>query len=244
MKYVKKDFHATGVIDYKRKLKNAKLNKGSLKNPNVHPKLDGPAVFEQVKSIPSFNGLKKQMFEDQGGICCYCGKKLKYEGHPYSPQYTVEHVFPKSLDRRLAGEYRNMLLSCRPSDEENDEAKKARRGKSVLSYHCDKFKENNVLTYTPLQKDCADHFIYNINGDVVGADNDATKDIATLNLNCSFLKKRREAAIVGELYDEYNNLLSDNELANRLNTIMKRDANNRYIEFCFVIDNVIRNLLK
>ena len=40
----------------------------------------------------TFTDLSKQMYWDQGGICCYCGMKLEY---PYGTPYRVEHIKPK-----------------------------------------------------------------------------------------------------------------------------------------------------
>lgn len=110
-------------------------------------------------------------------------------------------------------------------------------------FHCDKAKESEVLTITPLQEDCQKHFVYDMFGGVEGVDEDAQNDIKTLNLDCEWLNKRREAAIDGEIYDESGELLPDDELRHRLDTIMKLDNEGLHTEFCFVIQNVIRNLL-
>lgn len=64
-----------------------------------------------------------------------------------------------------------------------------------------------------------------------------------MNLKCKWLCRRREAAIEGAIYDEEGNLLSDDELRQRLNTVMRLDAEGRHAEFCFVIKNVIERLL-
>ena len=63
-------------------------------------------------------------------------------------------------------------------------------------------------------------------------------------LDCRWLHDRRQAAIEGEIYDENYNLLPDDELQQRLETIMNKDANGKYTEFCFVIKNVIEGLLE
>ena len=69
---------------------------------------------------------------------------------------------PKSKYRHLAGEYENLLLSCKPTQEEETERKKTGGNKknNIKYWHCDKLKENEELNYTPLQNDCASHFIY------------------------------------------------------------------------------------
>ena len=245
MKHIQKNNAAPEVVAYQTKLQNRQLDRVSLSNPAVHPGETGPFIYDRrVKQIrPEFNNLKARMFQDQGGICCYCGQKLAY---PNNPQFRVEHVSPKSLDRTLAGEYCNLLLSCRSHDvgeDVNVETWANANGVNYRERHCDEHKAAQVLTYTPLQTDCERHFIYDQFGGVAGDDAPATTDIATLNLNCNYLTKRREAAIEGELYDEDDNLLPDDEPQDRLNTIMQRDANGNFTEFCFVIKGAIEHVL-
>lgn len=240
MRYVEKDFDAHDVVSYETELKDNHLDKESLADENVHAALRGPQVYDQVKSFQTFAALKDRMYSDQGGICCYCGCRLQYPNHP---QYIVEHVFPKEIDRTIAGEYENLLLSCRPSDEEEKRRKEVPKKEREKFFHCDKAKESKVLTHTPLQKDCQNYFKYDEFGGIEGVDDAAVKDINTLNLRCDWLNKRRAAAIDGEIYDEDGNLLSDDELRNRLGTIMLLDEHGMHSEFCFVIQSVIKKLL-
>lgn len=94
-----------------------------------------------------------------------------------------------------------------------------------------------------MQEDCQQFFKYDEFGGVVGADDKAQKDVDTLNLNCKWLSKRREAAIDGEIYDEDGNLLPDEELRQRLDSIMDLDKDGMHTEFCFVIKSVLQSLL-
>lgn len=246
MKYVEKDFQAQAVVDHDAELRLNQLDEASLTNPAVHHSLDGPAVYDQVRSFDSFSALKQQMYDDQGGICCYCGRKLEYPNHPLQAQYIVEHVKPKEADRTLAGEYKNLLLSCRPTDEEEQLRKDAPRKEKNAFFHCDKAKSSMPITYSPLQLDCDTHFRYDEFGDVNVVDVTdamAAQDLVTLNLKCQWLKTRRMAAIEGELFDENYELLPENELRDRLTTIMQRDANGLFAEFCFVIKGAIEHVL-
>lgn len=243
MRYIEKDYQAKAVTDHDDELKRNGLDEGSLSDSEERPRLDGPAVYEQVRSFKSFPALKQQMYADQGGICCYCGRRLVYPNHP---QYIVEHVIPKESNRQLAGEYKNLLLSCRPSDEEEASRKEAPKRERDRFFHCDKSKGAIPITYSPLQKDCDTRFCYDEFGDVTIADPSdavAQKDLCTLNLKCEWLKRRRLAAIAGELYDENNELLPDEELRRRLHTIMERDNDGMYAEFCFAIKGAIEHIL-
>lgn len=236
MKYIEKHFDAVEVKAFEAQLKADRLDKVSLANPNNHPASDGPAVYKMVGSFPTFQGLKDRMFADQGGICCYCGCRLQYPSHP---QYIVEHVFPKDKDRTLAGEYENLLLSCRPSDDVESLPKRERKN----LYHCDKSKESKIIAITPLQPDCSSHFIYDEFGGITGAEKGDDEVIDTLNLGSEWLRKRREAAIEGEIYDEDLNLLDAEALRQRLDSIMRVDEQGMHSEFCFVIKDVIEHLL-
>lgn len=243
MKYIEKDYNSEAVTDYEAELAKNQLDENSLADPEVHPASNGAAVYDMVRSFSSFPALIQQMFKEQGGICCYCGRKLEYPNHP---QYIIEHVKPKESDRRLAGEYKNLLLSCRPSSEEEELRKKASRKERTRFFHCDKSKSSTPITYSPLQRDCGTRFRYDEFGDVNVVDDsdaDALHDLQTLNLKCDWLKKRRMAALIGELYDENNELLPDDELRQRLQTIMERDGNGMYVEFCFVIKDAIEHIL-
>ncbi len=241
MKYIEKHPEAPEVLAYEAELKNNLFDRQSLSDNTIHPALGGPQVYDAVKSLPTFNGLKDRMFSDQGGICCYCGCRLQYPNHP---QYIVEHVFPKTKDRTLAGEYANLLLSCRATAEEERERTKAPNREQRSFFHCDKAKESKEISITPLQHDCQDHFVYDEFGGVDGIDAESrTVALETLNLDCKWLHARREAAIEGEIYGEDGELLPDEELRQRLLTIMNKDANGNHTEFCFVIQSVIRKLL-
>lgn len=240
MKYIEKDFTDSKVLEYEEELINNKLDKNNLISPQIHPTLKGTDVYDQVKSFKHFNDLKDQMFQDQGGICCYCGQALKYPNHP---PYIVEHVTPKETCRELAGEYENLLLSCRPTDKEEEE-RTTNHGKPKKYWHCDKLKANKTLKYSPLQADCNTHFRYFESGMVEGVDVDAKKDIETLGLNCAYLVNRRKAAIFAVLYDLEGNLLPNDDLKKYLAVVMNRKSDNTFPEFCFVISGVLENYVK
>lgn len=243
MRYIEKNYQSQAVIDYEAELKQNVLDEKSLADPAVHPNTDGSGVYDMVRSFHGFPALKQQMYYDQGGICCYCGRRLEYPNHP---QYIVEHVTPKESDRSLAGEYKNLLLSCRPSAEEEKLRYNAPKKERDMFFHCDKSKGAIPITYSPLQEDCGTRFRYDEFGGVTVADytdNAALEDLQTLNLKCDWLKRRREAALEGELFDENHELLSDDELRQRLQTIMERDDNGMYAEFCFVIKDAIEHIL-
>lgn len=236
MRHIEKDFVSREVFDYQAELRAAQMDEQSLRDPAIHPDSDGPAIYDMVRSMPTFcNGLKSQLVKDQGNICCYCGARLVWSSHPIREQYVVEHVFPKSRCRQKAGEYSNLLLSCHVQDDEN----------CPELWHCDRSKRERILHHTPLDEDCSDFYIYDEFGKVSGRDEEAESDITeVLNLNAKLLKDRRQAAIDGEFYDENGNIFSDEELRDRLDTIMLPDERGWYSEFCFAIVGAIKHFLE
>lgn len=241
MRYIEKDFSCENidVIAYETELIENKLDKCNLSDAAIHPTMSGPDVYDVVKSFDSFKKLKQAMLREQGYICCYCGQSIK------DSTCIVEHVLPKSKYRHLAGEYENLLLSCKPTQEEETERKKTGGNKknNIKYWHCDKLKENEELNYTPLQNDCASHFIYLDNGEVKGDDMLANADIKTLGLNCNYLKNRRYNAILGAIFDEDNTLISNEEMKQYATLAMKRKQDGSFVEFCFVIAEAINHLL-
>ena len=95
-----------------------------------------------------------------------------------------------------------------------------------------------------MQQNCQDFFVYDEFGGIDGID-ETSKDIVKkiLNLDCKWLHDRREAAIEGAIYDEDGNILPDEELRQRLSTVMNTDEDGKHTEFCFVIQKVIEKLL-
>lgn len=241
MIHIEKNFSAPEVVAYKKELRENQMDKDSLSDETIHPTLMGPDVYDVVKSFPTFQGLKRRMFAEQGGICCYCGCRLEYPTHP---QHIIEHVFPKEKDRTLAGEYENLLLSCKPTAEEERNRMAAHKKVRKNFFHCDKAKGSKVISITPLQQNCQDFFVYDEFGGIDGID-ETSKDIVKkiLNLDCKWLHDRREAAIEGAIYDEDGNILPDEELRQRLSTVMNTDEDGKHTEFCFVIQKVIEKLL-
>lgn len=192
MRYIEKHHDAPAVIQHEQELASVNLDEASLLKRKETEKLDGNLLYKnQIRStryIPHWKDLQAQMCQDQGGVCCYCGLKLQF---PDTQHYSVEHVKPRSKFPELVGEYKNLLLSCHSSEFERAQLKETIYSKKERknALHCDEFKDNKELNYSPLQADCALHFLYKLNGEVKGSDKEAEEDIKTLNLNCHSLKE-------------------------------------------------------
>ena len=248
MRYVEKHFDAPVVIQHEQELTSVNLDEASLLKRKETEALNGNSLYkEQIRStkyIPHWKDLQAQMCQDQGGVCCYCGLKLQF---PDTQHYSVEHVKPRSKFPELVGEYKNLLLSCHSSEFERTQLKKTIHSKKERknTLHCDEFKDNKELHYSPLQADCASHFSYKLNGEVKGRDKKAEKDIETLNLNCHSLKERRREQMLAYSFltkDSQEMLDIDSLKAYRLE-VEKRDAKGNHSEFYFVIADLLNQLL-
>lgn len=237
MRYIEKDYDAPAVLAHKQELIKCQLDELSLLDENCkYYKESGGRLYNLVKDMITFADLNEQMYRDQGGICCYCGMKLEY---PYDPQFIVEHVKPKKKYPEQVGEYKNLLLSCRPSQEEVGLRSVLPRKKRKELKHCDDAKGSEEINYSPLTPNCEKAFIYGIDGSITGIDDAANDDIKILGLGCDYLKRRRSEAISAWFDDN----ISSEDLLRCKDAIMSRDKDNRLAEFCFVISNVIGQFL-
>lgn len=236
MRYIEKNYNAPAVLAHMQELIKCQLDESSLLSSNSeYAGLTGTQLYKKVWGMPTFAILKQHLYEEQGGICCYCGAKLEY---PVNSKSRVEHVKPKNSYRGLVGEYKNLLLSCDLTEEEYQEMSNSpKKHKKYL--HCDAAKGANEITYSPLNPDCKNAYIYGIDGSITGTNETANKDIKTLGLGCDYLKRRRSEAI--SVWFEDN--ISFEDLLKCKDSIMSRDKDNRLTEFCFVISNVIEQFL-
>ena len=239
MKHIVKNTDAPAVLAHEAELVSCHLDETSLSGPNdLHPSYSGADLYNLLRDMVTFPSLKEQLFEDQGGICCYCGMKLDY---PFDPQYRVEHVRPTEIHRELVGEYKNLLLSCRATKEETDTRDAAPRKKRRDFMHCDEKKGSSEITYSPLDPACETVFVYKQDGSISGINQNATNDIETLGLDCDYLVRRRKEAL--EVLFDGDLLLPEDLLRDFKEKVMTRDNDNRLAEFCFVISNVIGQIL-
>lgn len=256
MKYIEKDFETDVVCRYNEELRENGLDEASLtKKKEAGERLNAGKLYEQIKKrniIPAFGDLRKQIFKEQGGICCYCGCVL------VGRHCSNEHLKPKSRHVELVGEYKNLLLSCHTSQQERDEIAQAieeqKDTHSKLSkerkkhYHCDEHKEDDEIPVTPLDKDCEQQFIYKSDGTVCGKNDDANKTIDTLNLNCQSLVNQRITAIQEIIFSDTYSVLEEEYikvLRHISEHIMDKTPNDKlHREFCFVIKSIVDNMLQ
>ena len=150
-----------------------------------------PESFSNWKSLanenwqPTYNELSGQIKKDikntliaeQGGICCYCERKLQYDDSH------IEHLNPQSNSQEERLNFDNLLCSCQ---------KKLKKGEPR---HCGNSKGDDILPITPLQIDCESKFKYNENGTIEPIDEYSKETIKILQLDIDKLNDLRANAI-------------------------------------------------
>lgn len=149
--------------------------------------------------------LKKSLYREQGGICCYCMSPLELE----PGKCVIEHWQPKGRKkyphRQL--DYRNLMLSCtggaihdkntkikRRSAGMSGRTKKAQREWMV---HCDHAKGERELKFSPVEHSIEDGFAYDGKG-MIRYERDAgfNRQLElVLNLNQKYLCEQRVEAL-------------------------------------------------
>lgn len=209
MKYIIKQSSPTSLENYKKEI---------------------GACFDELPKIVK-DELRHSLFDEQGGICCYCGKRI-------SDNYTsvIEHLYPRGLKQyvHLQLEYTNLLCSC--DGGVSDRTGKSKAEKLKCPSYCDNKKNNRVLKVHPLCIDCEKKFGYDEEGYIYGLTPEARETIEILGLDCATLVNLRKAAI--EPYVEQQQSDSEwNQIIERLN----KKTNGIFYSFCFAVIYYIKN---
>ncbi len=204
-------------------------------------KCDPPASLEAYKVIEGacYNDIpqsvkeevRQSLVSEQGGLCCYCGKRIFPDYHSI-----IEHLYPKGLKQysHLQLEYTNLLCSC--DGGESDRKGKSKAEKRKFPSFCDDKKNNHVLSLTPLDPDCETQFSYDEEGHIYGETDAAREAIEILGLDCSPLVNLRKAAI-----DPYLSLELDEEGWNAEIADLSQRHSGNFRSFCFAVIYYIRN---
>ncbi len=148
-------------------------------------KKNRPKTWKLGKDYPDgYVSLKKQLRQEQKGLCCYCCQILE-------DKTTVEHLKSRDKHPKLTFDYGNLLLSCKQSKQ------------------CDNAKGNKELDLTPLMIECDAEITLKFNGELNPKSKRAEQAINLLNLNNADLCQRRER-LIGDLFGIDNELNQEN----------------------------------
>lgn len=71
-----------------------------------------PSQFNTVK-VNTLLPTKRNLWEREKGVCCYCGRKITYQ------EATIDHVYPKSCGG--LSDWINMRIACQPCNSLKDD---------------------------------------------------------------------------------------------------------------------------
>ena len=181
---------------------------------------------------PQKRDLHQALLEDQGWVCCYCGRRIElHDSH-------IEHFRPQRAPwKHLELEYTNLLTSCiREIDPDQP-------------LHCGHAKGSQfdeALHVSPLSEDCELRYIYALDGRELATDPSdvaASKMIDILRLNVHYLRNRRREALEGAFDNEFLSTGSLDELRARRDLYAQRDGSGRFESFAHIIVRYADQLL-
>lgn len=183
---------------------------------------DWKPTYQDLKN-PEKNELHKSLLSEQGGTCCYCGRKVDpADSH-------IEHFVPQASSPALALEYENPLASC------------IRERSPNLPLHCGHAKDEDLdqaRYISPLDPSCEQRFRYALDGAVLTSDPDDEKAdymINLLQLGIPSLRNRRQAVLEGMFDNAFLESATDVELARICATYRTRNSAGQFEDFAHVI---------
>lgn len=161
-----------------------------------------------VLQNPEKRELHASLIEEQGGLCCYCGRGIDAQSSH------IEHFRPQELYRHLELAYENLHASC------------LRETKPGNPLHCGHHKSNwfdEALFISPQDEDCETRFRYLLTGEIQSNsanDQPAATMIGVLALDTPYLRNRR-GEVLKLVFDEaFITAASDEEL-NQLTNVLR-----------------------
>lgn len=178
--------------------------------------------FKDLSGEPKI-ALRKRLLEDQGYICCYCGRRID------ESNTKIEHIMPQKLFPELSLDFNNMLASCDGGEKDRSEGVK----KNKHGLHCDSKKKDQMIPCSPLEDIIESLFVYFADGTVNGAGK-GDDMVNILALNTPFLVHQRKAAI-----DNYG-IFPPSNWDDEFMRLSRRKDDGKIIEFCFVLQSYIK----
>lgn len=172
--------------------------------------------------------LQTQLLEEQGWVCCYCGRSIdRDDSH-------IEHFRPQEKYPEQALAYQNLHASCMRQTNPGD------------PLHCGHAKGaafNENLHLSPLEQGCEQQFAYTLGGQVLPLTDSAEYMNDLLKLDLVALRNRRKAVLNGIFDAVFLADASLDELQRLQRAYQQRDASGSLPNFGHVVARFCQRLV-
>ena len=176
--------------------------------------------YDNLSGTPKI-ALRQRLLEDQGYICCYCGRRIDNNCHT-----KIEHIKCQENNNGLALCFENMLASC-----DGGEQDRADRVLPKHKVHCDAKKANEDIPTSPLDEKIGDYLMFFPDGTVKGKNDVGKELIRILGLDTDFLTIQRRNAI------KNYKVLPVLDWKAEVERLKIKGLDGKYEEFCFVLQS-------
>jgi uncharacterized protein (TIGR02646 family) len=233
MKYIEKGEEPGNLTEWRRKKSEDIIRLSRAGNmDNVFKLLQNqPKQETGVEEPDSYTKmqLREDLLHEQGFLCAYCTQRIEN-----SYKTKIDHFQPKETPHyhHLVFAYSNLLACC--DGGERDSFKPRELYCDTKKGQKDPTKPEKLIS--PLDEDCADHFVWDEFGNIASANEKsmAEKTINFYGLNSKALTQLRKAAIDAFITEVWPEIETDLAIAQ-----LKQKANNRYYPFCTAITSVL-----
>lgn len=165
--------------------------------------------------------LRQRLLEDQGYICCYCGRRIDNNFHT-----KIEHIKCQENNKDLALCFENMLASCDGGEQDREN-----RVRPKHKVHCDAKKENEDIPISPLDEHIEEYLMFFDDGTVKGKGDIGKELVRILGLDTNYLTIQRRNAI------ENYKILPISDWRTEIERLKIKGSDGKYEEFCFALQS-------
>lgn len=188
----------------------------ALANPDWTP------TYDNLQN-PQKRALHLSLLEEQGWVCCYCGRSIaRQDSH-------IEHFLPQERYADSALSYENLHASC------------IRETEPGTPLHCGHAKGadfDEALNISPMDAQCEARFQYTLDGRILAsdaADAQAAYMVDLLKLDIPFLFNRREEEVSRVFDPVFLATATTDELRLLRDAFRRRDDDGRAQSFGHVL---------
>lgn len=187
------------------------------------------------EGYPAKNDLRNSLIDEQGGICCYCMRRVTVQNMKIE-HWACQHNHP---DKQL--EYQNLLAACDGGE-----------GAAKHLQHCDTHKGDEDIKIRPADPNhnCENFIRYQADGPIYSNDARINNDLdRVLNLNLQRMCHSRKAVLDGALESlrkrRPNGLWTTEFLSAEIGRWANRGAGGQFREYCQIVNyHLLRKLAR